>query len=45
MTNRYWTREEVLHYYDTHWEVTIEQLSRLSGWSRSELLYLLLGET
>lgn len=32
-----WTEDQVLEYFDTHWECTLAELSLLSGWSISDL--------
>ena len=32
-----WTRDQVLEYFDSHWEVTLKVLSLLSDWSISDL--------
>jgi hypothetical protein len=36
-----WTKDQVLEYFDSHWEVTLGQLSLLSAWSISDLKIVL----
>ena len=32
-----WTKDQVLEYFDSNWDITLSQLSLLSAWSISDL--------
>ena len=36
------TNEEIIHYFDTHWNVTLAELARISGRSVKELKKILM---
>lgn len=36
------TNEEIIHYFDTHWDVTLAELARMSGRSVKELKKILM---
>jgi hypothetical protein len=38
-----WTVEQVIDYFDSHWNCTLTQLARLSGWTVAELKGVLLS--
>lgn len=40
---RWWTDSEVADYYDTHPDITLEQLSRMTGRCVAELKEILMG--
>lgn len=37
-----WSEEKVKEYFDTHWDVTLRELARMSGWSVKGLKAILL---
>ncbi len=37
-----WTKEKVLEFFDANWEVTLAQISNMSGWSVKELKSVLM---
>lgn len=39
-----WSAETVIEYFDTHWDVTLQELAELSGWRKADLKALLMGE-
>lgn len=39
-----WTHEQVREYFDTHWDVTLRELSTMSGHSVKALKAILLGK-
>ena len=42
--SNYWTDAEIIDYYDTHWDITMQQLSRITGRSLGYLAKLLREE-
>ena len=38
-----WSEDRVREYFDTHWDITLRELSRISGWSVNQLKTVLLG--
>jgi len=38
-----WTNDDIIHYFDTHWDVTLAELARMSGRSVKELKKLLMS--
>ena len=40
-----WTDDEIVHYFDTHWGVTVRKLSAMSGRSVGYIKALLMEET
>lgn len=38
-----WSEDRVKDYFDTHWDVTLRELSRISGWSVKQLKLVLLN--
>jgi predicted HTH domain antitoxin len=38
-----WDIEYVIEYYDSHWNITLGQLSKLSGYTVKELKHVLMG--
>jgi len=37
------TDEDIIHYFDTHWDVTLTELARMSGRSVKELKKILMS--
>lgn len=37
-----WTKDQVLEFFDSHWETTMAEISLLSGWSISDLKSVLM---
>jgi hypothetical protein len=42
--SNYWTDAEIIDYYDSHWDITLQQLSRITGRSLRYLAKLLREE-
>ena len=42
--SNYWTDAEIIDYYDSHWDITMQQLSRITGRSLGYLARLLREE-
>jgi len=38
-----WTDDDIIHYFDTHWDVTLTELARMSGRSVKELKKILMS--
>lgn len=39
-----WTEQQVIDYFDKHWDVTIKDLARMSGWSEDTVKRILMGD-
>lgn len=37
-----WSDDDIIHYFDTHWNVSLSELSRMTGRSVKELKKLLM---
>lgn len=43
MTLKPWPASLVREYFDSHWDVTLHQLSALSGWPKADVKAILMG--
>ena len=42
MPSGVWSEDKVRDYFDTHWDVTLRKLAKMSGWSVKDLKIILL---
>lgn len=42
MPSGVWSEDKVRDYFDTHWDVTLRKLAKMSGWSVKDLKVILL---
>lgn len=39
-----WTDEQIIHYFDTHWNTTMQEIANRSGWSVAYIKRVLFGD-
>lgn len=42
--NTRWTDDQIVRYFDTHWNTTLADISRMSGWSVGYIKRVLFGD-